>query len=63
MLLERQTIQAALRILSTASIEALLLVTASTTILALLSPQLSYLLGVSAAVFIFAVAYGVAVTC
>ncbi|MFZ0925592.1 MAG: oligosaccharide flippase family protein [Halobacteriota archaeon] len=51
------------RILSTASIEALLLVTASTTILALLSPQLSYLLGVSAAVFIFAVAYGVAVTC
>jgi len=50
------------KILSTASIEALLLVTASTLIFALLSTELSYLLGVSAAVFLFAVAYGVAVT-
>ena len=50
-------------IISTSSIEALLLITASTAVFALLSPQLSYLLGVSAAVFLFAVAYGVAVTC
>jgi O-antigen/teichoic acid export membrane protein len=50
-------------IISTGSIEALLLVTASTTVFAILSPQLSYLLGVSEAVFLFAVAYGVAVTC
>jgi len=51
------------RIISTASIEALLLVTASTTVFALLSLQLSYLLGVSAALFLFAVAIGVAATC
>jgi len=51
------------KILSTASIEALLLVTASSLVFAVLSPQLSYLLGVSAAVFLFAVAYGIAVTC
>ncbi|MGA3199602.1 MAG: oligosaccharide flippase family protein [Halobacteriota archaeon] len=50
-------------IISTASIEALLLVTVSTAFFALLSPQLSYLLGVSAAVFLFAVAYGAAFTC
>ena len=50
-------------IISTSSIEALLLITASTAVFALLSLQLSYLLGVSAAVFLFAVAYGVAVTC
>jgi O-antigen/teichoic acid export membrane protein len=51
------------RTISTSSIEALLLVTASMTVFALLSPQLSYLLGVSAAAFLFAVAYGMAVTC
>jgi O-antigen/teichoic acid export membrane protein len=51
------------KIISTASIEALLLVTASTVVFALLSPQLAYLLGVSAAVFLFAIVYGAAFTC
>jgi O-antigen/teichoic acid export membrane protein len=49
-------------IISTSSIEAVLLVTASTAVFALLAPQLSSLLGVSEAVFIFAVVYAVAMT-
>jgi len=49
-------------ILSTSSVEAVLLLAVSTAIFALLSPQLSSLLGVSMAVFLFAVAYAVAVT-
>jgi len=49
-------------IISTSSIEALLLVTASTVVFVLLSHQLSYLLGVSTAVFLVAVAYAAALT-